>query len=337
MIPTRFARNAVAVALLVIGASTAHAQQAVQAFEDKYGPARTPANMVQLPTFGIGPAGTTTLDANVAEELTEAIQREMAVAQETRFEISARPSTGGKVIWALVVRDTPRAVYDSFKAQFAEQLRTCLHSIPDDLGLANLNVILTGSPAADAPTLESAKAAGLQMLANWKADRCATRRNSVGFIDDEAHRTKYAATSHGMLTDEFNPLAFPSAQALLDLIAVLKPLYFDLGGFWTSEMTSRLHAVFDVAVRDGFLSVSETSETGEIEQRTFWDWAVLAVLTKPMIARSFLANTAAGCVRTVPELSSRFQLSHCIADGKIHLKLLRVGGQDYTAVQRELP
>ncbi len=110
MISTRFARNAIAVAMLVIGARTAHAQQSVQAFEDKYGPARTPANMVQLPTFGIGPAGTSTLDADVAEELTEAIQREMAVAQETRFEISARPSTGGKVIWALVVRDTPRAV-----------------------------------------------------------------------------------------------------------------------------------------------------------------------------------------------------------------------------------
>lgn len=77
----------------VIGASTAHAQQAVQAFEDKYGPPRTSANIVQLPTFGIGPAGTTTLDANVAEELTEVIQREMAVAQEMRFEISARSPT----------------------------------------------------------------------------------------------------------------------------------------------------------------------------------------------------------------------------------------------------
>jgi hypothetical protein len=337
MIPTRFARSALAVALLVIGASTAHAQQAVQAFEDKYGPPRTSANMVQLPTFGIGPAGTTTLDANVAEELTEVIQREMAVAQEMRFEISARPSTGGKVVWALVVRDTPRAVYDSFKAQFAEQLRMCLHSVPDNLDLANLNVILTGSPADDALTLESAKAAGRQMLANWKTERCATRRNSVGFIDDEAHRIKYAATSHGMLIDEFEPVSFPSAQALLDLIAVLKPLYFDLGGFWTTEMMPRLRAVFEAAVRDGFLSVSETSEIGEIEQRTFWDWAVLVVLTKPMIARSFLANTAAGCVRTVPELSSHFQLSHCVSDGRIQLKLLRVGGQDYTAVQRVLP
>ena len=135
MTQTRLAWNALVVALLVVGAGTAHAQQASQTFEDKYGPARSQAVIVALPTFGIGPAGSSTLDANVAEELTEAVQREMAVAQETRFEVVARTLNTGKVTWALVVRDAPRAVYDSFRAAFAEQLRTCLHSIPEGVDL----------------------------------------------------------------------------------------------------------------------------------------------------------------------------------------------------------
>ncbi len=332
MICTRSIWRAFAVALLVMGANTAHAQQL---FEDKHVPARpSSTELVPLPTFGIVPLNTIPLDPNVADELTEAVNHQLILAQQTdRFEIVTR-ANGSKINWAFIVRNAPRAPHDAFTVQFTRQLVTCLRSLEDSAGLTSLDLLLLGLPAGD-PGRNEALLAGQKMLDNWKADRCATQRNN-SIPDDDAHRTRTTAATHGMLTNEFNALLF-NGQALLDLIAAVKPLYFDLGGFWTTEMTPRLHAVFDAAVRDSFLSASETTEIGEIEQRTFWDWAVLAVLTKPTIARSVLANTAAGCVKTVPELSNRFQLSRCVSDGKIQLRPLRVGGEDYTAVQRVLP
>jgi len=39
----------------------------------------------------------------------------------------------------------------------------------------------------------------------------------------------------------------------------------------------------------------------------------------------------------VPELSNQFQLSRCVADGKIQLVLLQVAGENFTTVQRAVP
>jgi hypothetical protein len=289
--------------------------------------------LVPLPTIGIVPVATAPLDANVAEELSEAIQRQLDASHDNRLEIITR-TTGTKVNWAFVVRNAPRTQHDAFTQQFTDQLLTCLHSLDDDVNLASLNLLLVGSNLDTQEERDQANAAGTQMLANWMADRCATKRNNLPFLDQ--NRPKLVAASRGMLTDLFDALIF-NGQGLLDLIKALSPVYFAQGGFWTTEMQPRLHAQFEAGVRAGLLTSAETSAVADVELRTFWDWVILVVATKSTIARSFVANTAAGCARSVAELSNKFQLSRCVSDGKIRLQLLRVAGQDFTSVQRVAP
>lgn len=325
-----FVSTALVAATLLTGANIAHAQQA---FEVKFVAARTTVGeLVSLPTLGIVPVNTVPLDSNVAEELTEAVQRQLTAAHETRFEVTTR-ANGVKFNWAFVVRNDPRSAHDAFTTQFQGQLLTCLHSLDDDVGLAALNVLLLGSPVDDQASRDAANAAGAQMLVNWKTDRCVTQRNNLAFLDDDAHRVKRIAVTHGMLTDEFDPLQF-NGQALLDLISALKPVFFSDGGFWTTEMTPRLRTLFEAAVRTGLPLQDELVND---EQRTFWDWAIFTVINEPAVVRSFLANAAIGCVKTVPELSNRFQLSRCVSDGKLLIELLVVAGQNFATIQRVTP
>jgi hypothetical protein len=288
---------------------------------------------VALPTVGIVPVGTLPIDVDVGTQLSEALQKQMEATGEVRFEVLTRPN-GSKINWAFVVRNAPRTAHDVFTSGFTDQLITCLHSLNDDVELASLNLLLVGAQLSDPQERDEANAAGAQMLTNWKADHCATRRNDLPFID--SNRAKLTAATRGMLTDAFDPLIF-RGQGLLDLIGALYPVYFNSGGFWTTELVPRLHALFEAGVDAGLLTTSETGRSVDRELRTFWDWAILTVSTKLSVVRSFIETTALGCVKTVQELSSPFKLSRCVADGKLVLVTLRVAGKDYTAAQRVRP
>jgi hypothetical protein len=310
--------------------STAHAQQA---FEEKYVAARANGTeLVPLPTIGIVPVATAPLDTNVAEELSEAIQRQLDTSHDTRLEVITRAS-GAKISWAFVARNAPRAQHDAFTQQFTDQLLACVHSLDNDLPLGSLNLLLVAGSLESQQERDEANAAGAQMLVNWKADHCATKRNTLPFPDQ--NRGKLVVASRGMLTDLFDGTVY-NGQGLLDLISALSPVYFGQGGFWTTEMLPRLHTQFEAGVRAGLLTTQETAST-DVSVRTFWDWVIDVVLTNPTVVRSFIANTAAGCARSVPELSTTFQLSRCVSDGKLRLVPLRVAGQDFTTVQKVLP
>lgn len=324
-------RGVLAVALFAAGAQTAHAQQA---FEEKYVSGRpTTGELVALPTVGMVPVGTVPLDADVATQLSEAMRKQLEVTGDNRFEVITR-ANGNKVSWAFVVRNAPRAMHDAFTADFTDQLITCLHSLEDDVELASLNILLVGATLDSQEERDEANAAGAQMLINWKSNQCATRRNNLPFID--SNRARLAIATRGMLTDVFDPLVF-HGQGLLDLISALYPVYFNAGGFWTAELTPRLHALFDAGVAAGFLTTMETAQIADRELRTFWDWTILVVTTKLSIVRSFIETTATACARTLPELSNPFKLARCVADAKLSLVTLRVAGRDYAAAQRVSP
>ncbi len=121
------------------------------------------------------------------------------------------------------------------------------------------------------------------------------------------------------------------------MISALYPVYFNAGGFWTTELVPRLHTLFETGVGAGLLTVTETARLRDRELRTFWDGAILVVSTKLGIVRSFVEVSALGCIKTIPELSNPFKLSRCVADGKLVLVTLHVAGQDYTAAQRVRP
>jgi len=333
----KLTRSALATVMLSMAAvGTAHAQQA---FEDKYvpAPAPSPTVLVPLPTIGIVPVATVPLELDVAAQLSEAIRRELETTQETRFEVITRPNAG-KTNWAFVVRNAPRAQHDAFTQQFSGQLFTCLHSLEDEgvegEEVAALNVLLAGNQLDDQEERDLASAAGAQMLANWLADRCVTRRNDLPFF--ERNRARLTAATRGMLTDAFDPILF-RGQGLLDLIVALTPVYLSPGGFWATEMQPRLRVLFEAGVEGGLLTTAETTPIAERELQTFWDWVILVVSTKSSIVRTFIEHTAAGCVRTVPELSLPFRLSRCVSEGKLRLVTLRVAGQNFTTVQRVQP
>ncbi len=326
-------RRVLAVAWILAGAQVAHAQPA-QAFEEKYVTGRAaPGELVALPTVGIVPVDTVPLDADVATQLTEAMQRHLAAVQDNRFEVITR-ATGTKVSWAFVVRNAPRAMHDAFTAKLTDQLITCLHSLENDVEIASLNLLLVGGALADAEERAEANAAGAKLLVNWKADRCATRRNDLPFID--SNRTRLTVATRGMLTDVFDPLVF-QGQGLLDLITALSPVYFQQGGFWTTELTPRLHTLFDGAVDAGLLDAAEGAKIADRELRTFWDWAILVISTKLGTVRSFVETTATSCVKTTSELSTGFKLSRCVTGGRVTLVPLRVAGQDYLTAHRVTP
>jgi len=288
---------------------------------------------VALPTFGIVPVGAVPLDPGIAAELSEAVQRQLDATQSTQFEILTR-ATGGKIGWAFVVRNSARSTFDAFTQRFTDQLLTCLHSLDDDVNLASLNILLVGSPLADQTERDQANAAGTAMLTNWAADHCGTRRNNLPFLDQ--NRSRLVVASRGMLTDSFDPTVFVG-QGLLDLINALYPVYLKDGGFLTSEMLPRLQALFGAAAVSGLLTAADTATIKDREQKTFWDWVILAVSIRPGLVRSFLENTAVGCVASVAELSAPFQLSRCVSNNKLALVTLRIAGQDYTATQPVLP
>jgi hypothetical protein len=319
------------VVLLLVGLRTARAQQA---FESRWSPARAGGTEIAaLPTFGIVPVGAAPLNTDVATELTEAVQRQLDATQSTQFEVLTRPS-GGKIGWAFVVRNAARPTFDALTQQFTDQLLTCLHSLDDDLDLASLYVLLVGSPLDNQGERDEANAAGAAMLANWTHDRCATRKNNLPFLD--ADRPKLVVASRGMLTDVFDGTVF-NGQNLLDLVAALYPIYLNDGGFLTTEMTPRIQALFDAAARTGLLTTAETATIADREQKTFWDWVILAVSIKPGLVRSFLETTATSCVASVAELGNSFQLTRCVAANKLALVTLHISAQDYTAAQRGLP
>ncbi len=321
-------RRALAVVLLLGSVTVANAQQA---FEEKYVSGRAVAGeLVPLPTIGMVPVGTLPINAQVAVQLTEAMEKHLAAVQDNRFEVVSRPN-GTKVNWAFIVRNAPRAAHDALTPQLTDQLITCLHSLEDDVELASLHLLLVGGTLADQSERDEANAAGAQMLVNWKADRCATRRNSLSFID--SNRAKLTAATRGMLTDVFDPIVF-RGQGLLDLIAALYPVYFQPSGFWATELTPRVHALFDAAVAAGLLTTVDGTRVVDRELRTFWDWVILVVTTKLGIVRPFIEIAGAGCASSVAELSSPFNLTRCIASGRVSLVTLRVAGQDFLAVQR---
>ncbi|MBC7978100.1 MAG: hypothetical protein H7138_24215 [Myxococcales bacterium] len=326
-------RRVLAVAWILVGAHVAHAQPA-QAFEEKYVTGRAaPGELVALPTVGIVPVDTVPLDADVATQLTEAMQKHLAAVQDNRFEVITR-ATGTKVSWAFVVRNAPRAMHDAFTVKFTDQLVQCLHSLASDVEIASLNLLLVGGTLSDAEERAEANAAGAKMLVHWKADRCVTRRNDLPFID--SNRARLTVATRGMLTDVFDPLVF-QGQGLLDLITALSPVYFQPGGFWTTELSPRLRTLFDGAVDAGLLDAVEGARIVDRDLRTFWDWAILVIASHLGVVRSFVEITATGCVKTAPELSTAFNLSRCIASGRLTLVPLRVAGQDYVAVHRVTP
>ena len=336
MIIKRFTRSVFSVVLLLVGIRTAHAQQL---FGYKFNPPSvTATDLVPLPTFGILPVSATgavtPLDPDVATELTEAVQRQLDAAQSTQFEVVTRPTTGGKINWAFLVKNASRATFDTLTQQFTDQLLTCLHSLDgNDVNLASLNLLLVASPV-DATERAEAIAAGTTMHDNWAANRCATRRNDLAFLDQ--NRPRLVVASRGMLTESFDPLVY-NGQVLLDLIAALKAVYLGDGGFLTTEMLPRLQTLFDAAAHNGLLTITETASITDREQSTFWDWVILAISVKPGLVRSLLENTAAGCVASVAALSNPFQLTRCVTNGKLTLPTLRISGQDYTAVLRVTP
>ena len=323
----RHTQSVLTFVMLLLGAATAHAQQA---FEDKYVPAAAGGSeLAPLPTIGIVPTGTAPLNPDVATQLTAAIQKQLEVAQDNRFEVLTR-ANGTKVNWAFVVRNGARPAFDAFTEQFADQMQACMHSLADDLQVAVVNSVLISSHVEDQEQREIFNAAGAQMLVNWKADRCVTARNDDPFTDQ--NRRQIVAASHGMLTSAFDGNVF-NGQGLLDLIFALNPLFFDVGGMWVTEMVPRLHTLFGAGVNAGLLTVAETTLVDR-DQRTFWDWVILVISTQRTIVRPFIETVASGCTRTVPELSNPFKLSRCVTDGRIQLIPLRVDGQDYTTVQR---
>jgi hypothetical protein len=321
-------RSSATLGVLLLNVTAVHAQQF---FEEKYVAVRADINnLVPLPTLGIVPRGAVAIEPELAAQLSEAMQKELDAKRDGRFEVLSRVN-GVKMNWAFVVKNAPREVYDVLTPQFTEQLITCLHSLEDDVNIASLQVLLTGGQLSDQEERNQANAASAQMLANWKADQCATRQNDLPFID--SNRTKLTAATHGMLTAAFDPLIF-RGNGLIDLTVALNPLYFASGGFWTTEMAPQLNHRFEAAVDTGFFKTTQTPQIIDRELRTFWDWAILVITTKQSIVRSFIEIAASRCIATVPELSNPFKLSRCTSAGNLQFVTLRVAGQDFSAVQR---
>jgi len=199
------------------------------------------------------------------------------------------------------------------------------------VNLAAIHDLLATSALDDQTERDDANAAAAQMFANWKADRCAMRRNDVALLD--ANRPNLVAATHGMLTEDFDEMVF-HGQGEIDVVNALSPLYLGDGGFMTTEMLPRLQTAFDAAARSGLLTVTDMAGIADREQQTFWDWVILAVSTKPGLVRSLFENTAAGCVASGAALANPFQLSRCVTNGKLQLETLHIVGLDYTAVQR---
>lgn len=309
------------------GAGDAHSQQT---FETRHVLApQSPTELAPLPGIFIMPTGAVPLDADTAAQLSESVQAQLASAQETRFEVRTAMSSD-RILWSFVVRNAPRAVHDVLTEQFTDQLIDCLHSIEDGVNLAALALLLDGGFLSDPSDRNGANMAGRQMLANWRTEQCAVRRNDVLFDRDSA--TLRGAT-RGMLTGAFDSLLF-RGQGLLDLIAAITPLYLHAGGFWSAEMRPRLEGLFAAGVGNGLLTAAETPALVNAQQRTFWDWAILAVSTKAGLARSFIQSTATGCIAEVSELSKNFRLSSCLTEGRLQLMTLQVNGENYTTAQR---
>ena len=318
------------VALATVGANAAHAQQA---FETKYvapRPGTDPNELVPLPTLGIVPVGAAPLHADVAKQLSEAVQRGLDASTERRFEIQTR-ADGAQVRWALLVDTSPRTGLDALTATFTDHLVTCLHSLADDVDTATLNVLLSGGALRDETERGRAIAAGSAMLVNWRTDQCRTRRNELPFW--QRNRDKLTAATRGMLTDRFDPLVY-NGQPLLDVILVLKSVFYQDGGIWVAHHTPALQTAFEGAVGAGLLTTAQTSAIAERELASFWDWAVLAVSTKLGLARSFLEITGAGCVAAPRDLDKPFQMARCVSERRIQVVSLQVGAQTYTTVQR---
>jgi len=123
----RRTRSLLSVALLLVGVSTAHAQQA---FENRYAAAQPNGlDLVPLPTFGIVPVGAAPLDAAVAAELSEVVQRELDATHTVLFEVLTRAS-GTKVSWAFVVRNAarPHSTPSSPSSSRISCSPACIHS-----------------------------------------------------------------------------------------------------------------------------------------------------------------------------------------------------------------
>lgn len=320
----------ICVAMLLAGSRLVHAQQA---FEIKFVAARpSQTELVPLPTIGVVPVGTVPLTPDVAAQLSEAVESELAAHQDNHFEVVTRTSANA-VNWAFVVRNAPRTAHDALVLPFTDQIITCLHSLEISGPLVSLHLLLLGQSLIDPTERADALAGGATMLANWRADRCATPRNDLPLFAD--NRANITAATRGFVTDVFDPLVF-NGRGLLDLIAALTPVFFDRDGFWAVEWTPRLEAWFARAAKTRLPGAAEADRlmTG---RQSYWDWMVGALIARPGTVHSFLAHTAAGCVPSVAELTAPFALAPCIAAGKLELVALRIAGQDYVAAQRRQP
>src|SRR3954470_495227 len=95
-------RSSLALAVVLVGVNTARAQQV---FEEKFLVVQPDVtNLVPLPTLGIVPLGTLSIEPDLSAQLTEAMQNELGARQDGRFEVLTRQKAG-QINWAFVVKN----------------------------------------------------------------------------------------------------------------------------------------------------------------------------------------------------------------------------------------
>lgn len=318
-------------ALVALGSAEPLPGTMLQQFELRYAAAPTGGTeLVPMPTIAIVPLGSAPISLALGTQLTDAVDAERAdVPDGERFGVMTRPA-GAQTRWAFAALTQPREANSDLARPFSESLITCLYSLEEGIEIAALNLLLSGGALMDNVEREAARRGGRQMLDHWRAERCATARNDLPFIRNNAAKIHLATA--GMLTDEFDGAIF-NGQGLLDSIDALYPLFYQPGGLWAADRSPRLESIFASAVDKGFLTPATVEDIIDTEFRSFWDWAIYVLRTKQTVVRSFPVTVASHCMSNIQDLTRPFTLRSCIAGGTLELITLRVQGNDYVAAQ----
>lgn len=287
---------------------------------------RVPATeVVTMPRDGIPPAAHRQLTSAVRAELDARPDGEM-------FE----PQVVGYNQWKLVAKSEPRSANRALVQPFFEKLLACFHSLEPGTNTDALLLVLMGGAIIE-PEVRRGQAmqAGEQMASNFRVDGCATARNAIPIVGDFRSAIHSAAT--GMLTEEFDRRYFGDS-AMLDVAAVLEPLYFGPGGLWTQEKESELKEIIIAALRKHVLPEEAFDDRAGSHFRTFWDflnWAnshLECTAPELCISPEFGEDVSLACYGEGAKAEVLFRelwLDPCLRTGDLGVVRLMVGGASY--------
>jgi hypothetical protein len=318
---------------LFVAASSTVAAQNIELMVRSAPTANAGGELVSLPTVAVAPVDSAAIPSAVGQQLTASVtlaKRDRPDADD--FVVLTRPEpNSSEVRWAFAARTDDRQRYAALTSAFAGRLTACLYALESDAQVAAL-VALLSSISVSSPELESAGYGGRLMLEHWKEDQCQTARNSLVLIEQQS-QTILAAT-RGMLTDRFDALLF-RGEALLSLIAVLKPVFFGSSGLWESDRGPQLRAMFDRALEQGFVSAAAIDAVRDLEFASFFDWVIYVRRLQPTLPRELYQSAGAACLSSVAEASQAFRLQRCVDSGHIHWVGIRFGGTQRFSLRPE--